>query len=100
MEANRKFYHGLLKLRSHWEIGFLYKSLALLDLNGAPGAKFQGRNRRRSRHQSQSWSSTNLQAFRERLFISASPTPARSALCLRVKDLDGLLTRLEPPEPR
>jgi catechol 2,3-dioxygenase-like lactoylglutathione lyase family enzyme len=96
MEANRKFYHGLLGFDLTGKLDFS-SNPALLDLNGvlngAPGAKFQlasgdvpGTKANMEFYEFQGVPRTPLHL--------GIPDPAAPALCLRVKDLEGLLARL------
>jgi catechol 2,3-dioxygenase-like lactoylglutathione lyase family enzyme len=100
MEANRKFYHGLLGFDLTGKLDFSTNP-ALLDLNGvlngapngASGAKFQVVS------SDVPGTKANME-FYEFQGVPRTPfhlrvtDPGAPALCLRVKDLDGLLARL------
>jgi catechol 2,3-dioxygenase-like lactoylglutathione lyase family enzyme len=96
METNRKFYHGLLGFDLTGKLDFS-TAPALLDLNGvlngAPGAKFvvvsgdvPGTKANVEFYE--------FQGIPRAPFHLGVPDPGAAALCLRVKDLEGLLARL------
>ena len=64
----------------------------IVDLIGAPHAKFRELVGDCSRNKSAAWRFMNIRAFRARHFICACPIPARPPSLCASQDLDGLLT--------